>query len=195
MQRRDDGRMVGRVTIDLRHHDLHWILRDAAGLAQLDHQHSALLLTLCAVDAFSVRDARNCGMKPGRGVRDRYSRFLRKRLPAHTRVEDFNIWVPAAGRLLRLEEIVYQYLRNPVVHEGAQLDAAPGVATAIDWRDGAPSVLVNGRHAILGGRWLLQCLLGLVQDEMARHLVIGGILAAICRQPRRAPLNGTDATS
>lgn len=115
--------------IDLRDHDLSGLLTDATGLFRLGRKYSALLLLLCLVDALAAR-----AYPKQKGVRQRFERFLRIRLPKHTRVQNFNIRVPSARKTFRLEEIVYKYLRNPIVHESAQLkhDAETGFPVLVD---------------------------------------------------------------
>jgi hypothetical protein len=149
-------------------HELSWMFTDAVGLYHLGRKYTSLLLLLCAVDALArAADPANDN------VGERFQGFLRDRLPKHTHVENFNIRVPQRDEMFRLEYILYKYLRNPVVHEGAHLDVtAPAkFAVYIDWAWGAPSVHVDNdnNRVVLGGDWTLDILGGVVQDALVEE--------------------------
>jgi len=103
--------------IPIHDHEIAWMFTDAVGLYHLGRKYSSMLLLLCAVDALArIFD-------PGKdNVGERFRNFLRDRLPAHTRVQNFNIRVPQRDDTFCIEYILYRYLRNPMVHEGAHLD-------------------------------------------------------------------------
>ena len=150
-------------------HELSWLFTDAVGLYHLGRKYSSLLLLLCAVDALAkAADSAN------ENVGDRFKAFLKQRLPKHTRVENFNIHVPKRDAMFRLEYILYKYLRNPVVHEGAHLDVnVEGTfAVFIDWAPGAPSVHVDNKQdrVVLGGNWIVDILGGVVKDALVESL-------------------------
>lgn len=165
-QKESDERAV---QIDVASHEFSWLFTDAVELWHLGRKYSALLLLLCAVDALAKEvDPSN------KYVGKRFRAYLKDRLPRHTQVENFNIRVPKRDDTFRLEYILYKYLRNPVVHEGAHLDVASpaSFAVCLDWSDGAPSVKVandNGR-VVLGGVWIMDVLAGVVRDELAEAL-------------------------
>jgi len=150
---------------DFEKHELSWMLNDAIALFHGGRKYSSLLLLLCAVDALATRELPTIAK-----VGDRFRAFLKSRLPKHTRIENFNIHVPQHGDLMRLEEILYKFLRNPMVHEGARLAIgdASGYAVAVDWNSDAPAVRIcpNELLAILGGGWVVDCLGGVVMDTL-----------------------------
>lgn len=157
-------------TIDTYKHELSWLLRDAVGLAHLGHRFSALLLLLCGIDAFAVRRYPRLGPGP------RFKRFLKEQLPSHTHIENFWIRVPTTDKKLRVEEILYKYLRNPMVHEGAHLDVEKpkNFAVYLDWKEGAPTVKVDNdsNRVILSGMWVI---------EMLARVIIGAIRADLTK--------------
>jgi len=139
---------------------------DAVGLFHLGRRYSSMLLLLCAVDALAKRAKPTISQ-----VGDRFRALLKEKLPKHTRVENFNIHVPQHGNFMRLEEILYKYLRNPMVHEGAHLNVEDpsGFAVCIDWSRSAASVRISQAEklVVLGGEWIVDCLGGVVTDTMA----------------------------
>lgn len=155
--------------VDTRQHELSWLLRDAVGLFHLGRKCSSMLLLLCAVDALASRaDPDN------NNVRERFEAFLKKRLPRYTRIQNFNIRVPKLGKLCRLEHILYKYLRNPMVHEGAHLDMhePSDFEACIDWSDGARYIRIDDElnQVVLGGDWVIEMLAGAVRDGLAEDL-------------------------
>lgn len=152
---------------DPRGHDLWWMFSDAVALFHQGRKYSCLLLLLCAVDALAKKAKLSVS-----GVGERFREFLKERLPKHTRVQNFNIGVPHHGDFMRLESILYKYLRNPMVHEGAHLDVQDpsGFAVCLDWSNQAPSVRCDAanRLVILGGEWIVDILGGVVKDEMEK---------------------------
>lgn len=156
-------------TITIHDHELSWLFTDAVGLHHLGRKYSSLLMLLCAVDALATAaDPLN------ENVGERFQTFLKQRLPKHTRVENFNIRVPQRNDMFRLEYILYKYLRNPVVHEGARLDVNCGgtFAVFIVWTPGAPSVHVDNENNrdVLGGDWIVDILGGVVKDALMEDL-------------------------
>ena len=151
--------------ITIHDHELSWLFTDAVGLYHLGRKFSSLLLLLCAVDALAkAADPTN------EKVGERFQAFLKERLPKHTHVVNFNIRVPQRDEIFRLEYILYKYLRNPVVHEGAHLDVTVEgtFAVFIDWAPGAPSVQVDNENnrVVLGGDWTVDILGGVVKDAL-----------------------------
>jgi len=157
-------------TSDLKDHELWWMFSDAVGLFHLGRRYSSMLLLLCAVDALAKRS------KPTiEKVGDRFRELLKEKLPKYTRVDNFNIHVPQHGDYMRLEAILYKYLRNPMVHEGAHLDVedSSGFAVCIDWSHRAPSVRVDQveRAVVLGGEWIVDVLGGVVTETIGEQVV------------------------
>ena len=163
--------MPGNVNkkIILNDHELSWLFTDAVGLYHLGRKYSSLLLLLCAIDALAkAADPENDK------VGERFQAYLKQRLPKHTHIENFNIRVPKRDAMFRLEYILYKYLRNPVVHEGAHLDVkVEGTFEVfINWASGAPSVVVDNEknRVILGGDWTVDILGGVVKDALIEEL-------------------------
>jgi hypothetical protein len=155
--------------IDLRQHEFSWMLSDALGLFHLGRKYSCMLLLLCAVDALAKRARPHIER-----VGERFQNLLKEKLPKYSRVQNFNIRVPQYGDFMRLEEILYKYLRNSLVHEGAKLDVddPSGFAVCLDWTPKAPSVKVSNEEkvVVLGGDWIVDCLVGVVRECMAESL-------------------------
>ena len=149
-------------------HELSWLLRDAIGLSHLGRRYSALLLLLCGIDAFAQR------AYPELTQRRRFEKFLRETLPPHTQIENFNIRIPKTQQTLRIEEILYKYLQNPVIHEGAHLDIGKprNFAVCLDWNDGAVTVNVDNDadQMILSGRWIIEVLANVIIDAITNEL-------------------------
>jgi len=155
--------------VDIRQHDLSCLYTDAIGLFHLGRKYSALLLLLCTIDALAKR------AYPDRDrVGDRFVSYLRERLPEHTRVQNYNIRVPKLDKSLRIEEILYAYLRCPIVHEMAALDMreSSDVPVLIDWADGATYVQVDNDadRVVLGGEYVIAALTGVVQQALAEGM-------------------------
>jgi hypothetical protein len=153
----------------LQDHEAAWMFTDAVGMFHLGRKCSAMLLLLCAVDALArVFDPGN------KNVGDRYRKFLRDRLPAHTRIQNFTIHVPRRKDTFRIEYILYRYLRNPMVHEGAHLDVSKptNFAVQINWATNAPSVHVDddNNRVIFGGEWIVDTLGRVVKDALIEDL-------------------------
>lgn len=153
----------------LHDHEMSWLFTDAVGLFHLGRKYSALLLLLCAVDALArTADPKNDN------VGERFQSFLKEKLPAHTRVQNFNIRVPKRDDTFRLEYILYKYLRNPLVHEGAHLDVTEPAEFAVylDWSQGAPSVKVDNSNnrVVFGGDWIVDILGGVVKAALLEDL-------------------------
>ena len=156
-------------TVRIHDHELSWLFTDAVGLYHLGRKYSSLLLLLCAVDALAK------AADPAKeNVGERFQAFLKERLPKHTRVENFNIRVPKRDAVFRLEYILYKYLRNPVVHEGAHLDVTVEgtFAVFIDWAPAAPSVHVDNEknRVVLGGDWTVDVLGSVIKDALVEAL-------------------------
>ena len=149
-------------------HELSWLLRDAIGLSHLGRRCGALLLLLCGVDTFAQRTY------PGLTQRRRFERFLREKLPPHTRIDNFNIRIPKTDQTLRIEEILHKYLHNPMIHEGAHLDIGKphNFAVYLDWNDGAVTVNVDNDadQVILSGRWIVEVLANVIIDAITNDL-------------------------
>ena len=155
--------------IRVQDHELAWMFTDAVGMFHLGRKYSSMLLLLCAVDALAkVFDPDNDN------VGDRYRNFLRDRLPAHTRVQNFNTRVPQRDDTFRIEYILYRYLRNPMVHEGAHLDVTEpaNFAVQIAWSTSAPSVHVDNdsNRVVFGGEWIVDIPGGVVKDALIEDL-------------------------
>jgi len=141
---------------EIENHELHWMLSDAIALIQLERKYGAILLLLCAVDALSARAF------PEKGVRKRFQTYLESKMRRQGRPKVLNIYVPPRNELLPFEYILYKYLRNPVVHEGAQLllDHPGGYAVRIDWSDIPRGIKVDSDNSkvIIGGELILDIL-------------------------------------
>jgi len=73
-----------------------------------------------------------------------------------------------------VEELLYKYLRNPMVHEGAHLDVEKpkNFAVYLDWKEGAPTVNVDNdsNRVILSGIWVIEMLARVVIDAIRADL-------------------------
>ena len=140
-------------------------------LLQHGRRYGALLLLLCAVDALAVR------AYPGARFGDRFKDYLKVKLPAQTRIQTINIRVPKREQVLPLEYILYKYLRNPMVHEGAHLDVdqPSRFEVSIDWSNEAASIRIDddSNQVVLGGNFVINILKGIVTDglieDIAKH--------------------------
>lgn len=70
--------------------------------------------------------------------------------------------MPKTAEKLRIEEILYKYLRNPMVHQGAHLDVDKprNFVVYLDWKEHAPTVNVDNdkNRVVLGGNWVIEML-------------------------------------
>jgi len=141
---------------DIENHELHWMFSDAIALSQLDRKYGAILLLLCAVDALSARAF------PEKSVRDRFQTYLESKMRRPGRPQVWNIYVPPRNELLPFEYILYKYLRNPVVHEGAKLLLGHHgeYVVRIDWSEIPRGIKVDSdnNQVIIGGELVLDIL-------------------------------------
>lgn len=145
--------------------DFSWLLDDAKMLYQLGRKHSAILLLVCAVDALArAHDPTN------KNVGERFEAFLKSKMRRSGRAQIHNIHVPKFGRLFSFEYIIYKFLRCPLVHEGARLEAADPTefAVCLDWETIPRGVKVDTENdrVILGGELVLDLLVDAVQHEL-----------------------------
>ena len=144
--------------------DLFWLFHDAFGLFHLERKPAALLLLLCAVDALAARALPEVPERDG----ERFKRYLGERLPKYAKAAHFDVRVRGQNQTLRIEAVLHNYLRNPVVHEGLRLDMekVSGVAVHIDWADEARYLRWSDREGrlIIGADWLVDIVGGVVKD-------------------------------
>jgi hypothetical protein len=150
-------------------HKLFWLFSDAVGLFHLGRKSSSLLLLLCAVDALAKEAFPKLGPNASK---ERFTRYLKEHLPKQTRVQNLHIRVPKKARMLRLEEILYCFLRCPMVHEGAQLDMRTtiGANVLLDWQSEKSYVKVDDDTVILGANGIIRWLFGVVHDALKKDL-------------------------
>jgi len=145
-------------------HDLSWMLSDAIVLLNSQRRYSAILLLLCTVDALAARRF------PKKRVGERFEEFLKTQMRRPGKPQIHNIFVPSRGEPLTFEYILYKYLRNPVVHEGAQLelDDPKDYVVQIDWSDLRQGLKVDrdNNRVILGGELILDILLDAVSNGL-----------------------------
>jgi len=151
----------------IKEHQLYWLFSDSIGLFNFGRRYSCLLLLLCAIDALAKRKF------PQLGVKERFTKHLKENLPKQTRVENFNIRIPKKNCMLRLEEVLYQYLRNPMVHEGASLDikTTTGAHVVLYWGSDKRYVKVDDDTVTLGGNGVILVLFGVVHDGIKADMV------------------------
>jgi hypothetical protein len=148
-----------------RDHELSSLLTDALDLLRSGRKYSAMILLLCAVDALA-RQADPNNDKVG----ERFESFLRRQMrrPGHPQV--WNISIPQREEVLSLEYILYKYLRNPVVHEGARLElnSSSHYAVCLDWSDYPRGILVDSdnKRLILGGDLVIDILVDAVANGL-----------------------------
>ncbi len=151
--------------IKLPHNDVGWMLQDAVGLLNFQRKYSAMLLLLCAVDALARQHFPN-----EKKVGVRFEDFLKKQMRRPGRSQVHNIQVPNTGEILPFEQILYKFLRNPLVHEGDQLelDNKTGYAVQIDWNKLSHGIHVDSdnNRLILGGELVLGILLDAVSNGL-----------------------------
>ena len=150
---------------DIESHELHWMLADAMALSQLGRKYGAILLLLCAVDALSAR-----AFPDKKTVRDRFQTYLKSKMRRPGRPQVWNIYVPPRNELLPFEYILYKYLRNPFVHEGARLalDHPRDYAVRIDWKEIPSGIKVDSDNSqvILGGELVFDILADAVIESL-----------------------------
>ena len=146
-------------------HDLQWLFEDAIALYQINRKYGAILLLLCAVDALARRADPNTNK-----VGERFEKFLRSKMRREGRPQIHNIEVPQKGKLYSFEFLIYKFLRNPFVHEGARLEInhQDEYAVCIDWGNIPHGVKVDSgnKKVILSGELVFNILVDAVQDEI-----------------------------
>lgn len=147
-------------------HPVEWLLNDAVELYAANRRPGCLLFLLCAIDGLAA--LRFPGTE--KSNRARFTGFLKELLPAYTRITNFNVRVNTVGETLRIEEILYKFMRNPMVHEGSELRLDSLHAVRIDWTENAPSLRTDESSGaeIVGGVWIANQLAALIKDEIAK---------------------------
>ena len=105
--------------------------RDAKFLLSEGRNHGALLVLLCIVDGLASIKYPSMARNENR---KRYCNYLRWVFSNNVWPDvRFNLAAPAGK--CRMEEILYNFFRNPIVHEGANLDVDDGWdgPIRIDW--------------------------------------------------------------
>jgi hypothetical protein len=86
------------------------------------------------------------------------------------RAQIHNIHVPKFDRLYSFEYIIYKFLRCPLVHEGANLEAQDPAefAVCLDWETIPRGVKVDGANnrVVLGGVLVWDLLSDAIQHEL-----------------------------
>jgi hypothetical protein len=156
---------IKRDISEIEDHDLHWMLADAIALIQMERNYSAILILLCAVDGLAKR-----AYPKTKEVRKRVEAFLESAMRRPGRPQVWNIYVPPRNELLSFEYIIYKYLRNPIVHEGAclELDHPNKYTVRIDWKNLRRGIKVDSdnNQVILGGELILDILVDAVIEGM-----------------------------
>jgi hypothetical protein len=107
-----------------------WLLDDAVLLYQLGRKHSAILLLLCAVDGLAKQ------ADPANGnSADRFETYLKGLMRRPGRAQIHTVAVPRLRRSVSFEYLIYKFLRCPLVHEGARLEAhdPASFGVCLDW--------------------------------------------------------------
>ena len=150
-----------------KHHNSQWLLEDAGALYQMNRKYGAILLLLCAVDALAREADPN-----NRNVGERFKKFLCSKMRREGRAQIHNIEIPQEGKFYTFENLIYKFLRNPLVHEGARLetDHQDDYAVCIDWENIPYGLKVDSedKKVILGGELVFNILEDAVQDEIKR---------------------------
>jgi hypothetical protein len=142
---------------ETKEHELHWMLSDAMALRDSGRTSGAILLLLCAVDALAARAYPN-----SKEVGRRFKPFLKSKIRRSGLPQVWNIYVPSRKELLPFEDILYKYLRNPILHEGArlELDYPANYTVRIDWYEISRGIKVDSENnqLILGGELIMDLL-------------------------------------
>ena len=133
--------------------DLRWLWDDATCLFGQNRKNAALLLLLCAVDALAKREYPSEDK-----VRVRYTTFLNDGLKKHIPTADMVWHRTPAGQGLRFADVVYKYLRNPVVHQGQDLSDADEIC--VRWSCGTMFWDLANKPILLGGDDCLEKIVG-----------------------------------
>jgi len=136
--------------------EVQWLYEDASVLYRMGRKHSAILLLLCAVDALA-RSAYPATTKSS----ERFEQFLRSKMRRPGRAQVHNIWVPKRDRFFAFEYIIYKFLRCPLIHQGARLEASDvEFAVSLEWNDIPHGVKVDpsSGRVILGGELVWEML-------------------------------------
>ena len=146
-------------------HELSWLLTDALDLLRFGRKYSAMILLLSAVDAL----ARQAGPNTEK-VGQRFESFLRRQMRRPGRPQVWNISIPQRHEVLSFEYILYKYLRNPVMHEGARLELnhPSQYAVCLDWSDYPRGVHFDSdnKSVIIGGDLVLDILVDPVANGL-----------------------------
>jgi hypothetical protein len=152
------------MTITPERSDLSWLLDDARALYAQGRKHGAILLLVCAVDALArARDPSVTNNKA------RFVDFLHSKMRRQGRAQIHNIGIPKTGAVMPFEELLYKFLRCPLVHEGARLKVDdPDIAVCLDW-DTVPNGVKcdwDNNVVLLGGELAFQLLSDAVMHEL-----------------------------
>ena len=119
------------------------------------------MLLLCGVDALA-----KYSYPQNEKVGERFEQYLKSHMRREGRAQIHNISVPKVNKTLTFEYIIYKYLRNPFVHEGATLEASSDYAVCIDWSEIPHGLKVDSKNnkVMLGGELVFHILRDAVEN-------------------------------
>lgn len=143
---------------------INWMRDDALLLRENGRLKSCLILLLCLVDAQAKkicnRKNNNCS---------RYCGYLRNRLAELG--HDVSYRIEEKGNIVHLSEIIYEYFRCFLVHEGDTRDN-PSYEIQLKYEPNPKSVFGAGilidrpnEQIVIQAEWLIDLLLSVCEDE------------------------------
>jgi len=145
--------------------DIRWLYHDAMKCYEYGMKPAGLLLLLCAVDALAAKEY------PMAGVRSRFVRFVQEQIGEYTNLVCLPVRTKNGKYTGREKDehfenigtILYKYFRNPMVHEGKDMDArvASRVPIAFFWED---EHIEQGKCMCINGGYLIYLLGCIVRD-------------------------------
>lgn len=140
--------------------DIGWLVEDINFLITNNRKPAALLLALCLIDAIANRAYPE--------IESDGDRFQKLILEYSSNQTVLFVYSKQKDTLLKVERILWEFVRNPMVHRGDDLTIAGEIrrATSIDWNPKAPSIKVNEGHPIFSGDFLLSYVIGVLNNAI-----------------------------
>ena len=143
---------------------LQWMRDDALLLRENGRLQGCLALLLCLVDAQAAQDSQG-----NNGNRSRYCSYLKNRLIDLGHDENFRI--EEKDSLVHLSEIIYEYFRCFLVHEGDPRDNTE-YEVQLKYEKNPKSVFGAGilidrpsKQFVVQAEWLIDLLLVVIEDN------------------------------
>ncbi len=140
---------------------MEWMYNDSMYLYKNNRKASCLLLLLCCIDSLAKKRFSN-----EKSNKKRYTNYLHEKFIMTFEFEE-SIRVEEKNKIIPLEEIIYEYFRCNLVHEGNKLENLD-YEIIIDYDNFRRKYLIDmvNLKLIFGADWLIELLSEIIKKEI-----------------------------